>query len=135
MCFKNLPIDFDAEGKAFLKDGAGNPYSTATAAPPGVPKQLTAERVAELVKRNGHVKDVDFDPVTRVAGALAFHTVTDVRERKVPDRLVDWKSVIPGMDEAIEFFLAHAPSGDPMRDNIEGIQKDIHELAELYRKP
>ena len=83
MCFKNLPIDFDADGKAFLKDGAGNPYSTATAAPPGVPKQLTAERVAELVKRNGHVKDVDFDPVTRVAGALAFHTVTDVRERKV----------------------------------------------------
>ena len=83
MCFKNLPIDFDAQGKAFLKDGAANPYSTATAGPPGVPKQLTAERVAELVKRNGHVKDVDFDPVTRVAGALAFHTVADIKERKV----------------------------------------------------
>ena len=83
MCFKNLPIDFDAQGKAFLKDGAANPYSTATAGPPNVPKQLTAERVAELVKRNGHTKDVDFDPVTRVAGALGFHTVASIKERKV----------------------------------------------------
>ncbi|MDQ3697515.1 MAG: nickel-dependent hydrogenase large subunit [Gemmatimonadota bacterium] len=83
MCFKNLPIDFDAQGKAFLKAGAADPYSTTAAGPAGVPKQLTADRVAELVKRNGHVKDVDFDPVTRVAGALAFHTVADVKERKV----------------------------------------------------
>jgi hydrogenase large subunit len=83
MCFKNLPIEFDAHGRASLKGGIPNPYSTATAEPVGVPKQLTADRVAELVKRNGHVKDVDFDPVTRVAGALAFHTVADVRERKV----------------------------------------------------
>jgi hydrogenase large subunit len=83
MCFKNLPVDFDAQGKAFLKGGVANPYSTATAGPAGVPRQLTADRVAELVKRNGHVKDVDFDPVTRVAGALAFHTVADLEERKV----------------------------------------------------
>src|SRR5688572_6912535 len=83
MCFKNLPIDFDAQGKAVLKGGVPNPYSTATAGPPGVPKQLTQEQAIELVKRNGHIKDVDFDPVTRVAGALAFHTVADVKERKV----------------------------------------------------
>jgi hydrogenase large subunit len=83
MCFKNLPIDFDAQGKAFLKAGVADPYSTATADPIGAPKQLTADRVLELVKRNGHLKDVDFDPVTRVAGALAFHTVTDLGERRV----------------------------------------------------
>jgi hydrogenase large subunit len=83
MCFKNLPIEFDAQGKAFLKDGVANPYATTAAEPIGVPKQLSADRIAELVKRNGHVKDVDFDPVTRVAGALAFHTVADVKERKV----------------------------------------------------
>jgi hydrogenase large subunit len=82
MCFKNLPIEFDAAGRAFLKDGVANPYASA-AAPRGVPMQLDADRVAELVKRNGHVRDVDFDPVTRVAGALAFHTVADVKERKV----------------------------------------------------
>ena len=83
MCFKNLPVDFDAQGKAFLKGGVPDPYSTATAGPAGVPKQLTQEQAVELVKRNGHIKDVDFDPVTRVAGALAFHTVADVKERKV----------------------------------------------------
>ncbi len=82
MCFKNLPIEFDAQGKAFLKDGAANPYATAVAVPPG-PRQLDHDKVLELVKRNGHIKDVDYDPVTRVAGALAFHTVTDVKERKV----------------------------------------------------
>ena len=83
MCFKNLPVDFDAQGKAFLRGGVANPYATDTAGPPDVPKQLPHDRVMELVKRNGHIKDVDFDPVTRVAGALAFHTVADVKERKV----------------------------------------------------
>lgn len=33
--------------------------------------------------RNGHIKSVDFDPVTRVAGALAFHSVVDLKERRV----------------------------------------------------
>ena len=83
MCFKNLPIEFDAQGRASLKGGVANPYATTTTGPPNVPKQLTQEQAIELVKRNGHVKDVDFDPVTRVAGALAFHTVADIKERKV----------------------------------------------------
>ncbi|MGQ0764671.1 MAG: nickel-dependent hydrogenase large subunit, partial [Gemmatimonadota bacterium] len=83
MCFKNLPIEFDATGKAFLRGGVANPWSAETAVPEGAPRQLTAERVAELVRRNGHVKDMDYDPVTRVAGALAFHTVVDARERRV----------------------------------------------------
>ena len=74
MCFKNLPIDFDAQGKAFLKEGCGEPVLHGHGGAAGVPTQLTADKVAELVKRNGHIKDVDFDPVTRVAGALAFHT-------------------------------------------------------------
>jgi hydrogenase large subunit len=83
MCFKNLPIEFDAQGRATLRGGVANPYGPDNAQPTGAPKQLTEDRVLELVKRNGHVKDVDFDPVTRVAGALAFHTVADLRERKV----------------------------------------------------
>nr|MBA2626577.1 hypothetical protein [Gemmatimonadales bacterium] len=48
MCFKNLPIDFDAAGKPFLRGGIADPYSQATAAPVGAPKQLTAERVEDL---------------------------------------------------------------------------------------
>ena len=30
MCFKNLPIEFDSEGKAKLIEGAGDPYGTDT---------------------------------------------------------------------------------------------------------
>ena len=67
MCFKNLPVEFDAQGNASLRGGIPDPY-TASMAPANVPMQLTHEQVEELVRRNGHVKSVDFDPVTRVAG-------------------------------------------------------------------
>jgi len=30
MCFKNLPIEFDSDGKATLRETAGDPYGTAT---------------------------------------------------------------------------------------------------------
>src|SRR5499427_7707896 len=83
MCFKNLPIEFDAQGKPFLRAGVANPYGPTEATPRGAPAQLTAERIEELLKRNGYIKDLDFDPVTRVAGALAFHTVADFQNRKV----------------------------------------------------
>ena len=78
MCFKNLPIEFDAQGKAFLRGDVRNPYTYET-------KSLLTEeqRVEELLRRNGHIKSVDFDPVTRVAGALAFHSVVDLNERQV----------------------------------------------------
>jgi len=82
MCFKNLPVEFDANGQASLRGGIPDPYAAA-AAPMNVPLQLSAEQVEELVRRNGHVKSVDFDPVTRVAGALAFHAVADLQARKV----------------------------------------------------
>jgi len=81
MCFKNLPVEFDAQGRASLRAGVANPF--ADVSPAGVPKQLTQSQVEELLKRNGHIKSVDFDPVTRVAGALAFHSVVDSKTRKV----------------------------------------------------
>jgi hydrogenase large subunit len=83
MCFKNLPVEFDKDGRPFLKEGIADPYSPTRQAPVGVPTQITAERIEELVRRNGHVRPVDFDPVTRVAGALALHTVADLKERRV----------------------------------------------------
>ena len=39
----------------------------------------------ELAVKNGQIRDVDFDPVTRVAGALAFHTTVDLEKRRVID--------------------------------------------------
>ncbi|MGQ0571872.1 MAG: nickel-dependent hydrogenase large subunit [Armatimonadota bacterium] len=78
MCFKNLPIEFDAQGKAFLRGDVRDPYTYE--ARPIAPER---ERVEELLRRNGYIKSVDFDPVTRVAGALAFHAVADLRDRKI----------------------------------------------------
>lgn len=82
MCFKNLPIEFDADGNAHLKEGVADPYSyTETPAP--TPIEEDAERMQRLIERNGSIRRVDYDPVTRVAGALAFHTVVDLDNRQV----------------------------------------------------
>src|SRR5262249_60762293 len=86
MCFKNLPIEFDEQGKPFLRAGVANPYGPAAAIPRGAPAQLTAERIEELLKRNGYIKDLNFDPVTRVAGALPPPTLAHFPGRKGPGR-------------------------------------------------
>ena len=80
MCLENLPIEFDEAGNAHLKEGVANPYSYVT--------QTVEEREAfltEIARKNGQINDVDFDPVTRVAGALAFHTTVNLKDRKVVD--------------------------------------------------
>ncbi len=82
MCFKNLPIEFDAAGNATLRPGAANPYSYVETPLP-TPIEDDPQRMKELFDRNGAVRRVDFDPVTRVAGALAFHTVVDLENRQV----------------------------------------------------
>jgi Ni,Fe-hydrogenase I large subunit len=76
MCFKNLPIEFDAQGKAFLRAGVTDPYRYER-------REISRDQIKELMARNGFVRSVDFDPVTRIAGALAFHAVVDLRGRKV----------------------------------------------------
>ncbi|MBW3671588.1 MAG: nickel-dependent hydrogenase large subunit, partial [Acidobacteria bacterium] len=76
MCFQNLPVDFDAAGRPHLREGMANPYAYE-------PREIDRSRIEELVRRNGHIRDVNIDPVTRVAGALAFHSVVDLENRKV----------------------------------------------------
>ncbi len=83
MCFKNLPIEFDEQGKMHLREDAAVAYGIRERPRGSGPRTLSEEQVRELVARNGYIKDVDFDPVTRVAGALAFHAVADLKERKV----------------------------------------------------
>jgi hydrogenase large subunit len=78
MCFKNLPIEFDEHGNARLKEGVRDPYAYQTRS-----LDEQADKIKDLLARNGHIKSVDFDPVTRVAGALAFHSVVDLQERRV----------------------------------------------------
>ena len=81
MCFKNLPIEFDEQGNARLKEGVANPYSYEVKEV--TPLDQDDEKLERLLSRNGHIRRVDFDPVTRVAGALAFHTVVDLESRQV----------------------------------------------------
>ena len=83
MCFKNLPIEFDEQGNARLKDGVADPYAVQVRDVPVIGEPGGEERLRELLARNGHIRQVDFDPVTRVAGALAFHTVVDLENRQV----------------------------------------------------
>jgi hydrogenase large subunit len=76
MCFQNLPIDFDESGTPHLREGAADPYAYER-------HEVDRSRIEELLARNGHIRDLNIDPVTRVAGALAFHAVVDLKERRV----------------------------------------------------
>jgi hydrogenase large subunit len=78
MCFKNLPIEFDEQGNATLKEGVANPYSYNV-----VDLGKNEDKLKDLLGKNGFLKNVDYDPVTRIAGALAFHSVVDLKEKKV----------------------------------------------------
>jgi hydrogenase large subunit len=78
MCFERLPVVFDEQGNARLKEGVRDPYGYRVK--PLVDDQ---DRLQELLARNGFIRSVDFDPVTRVAGALAFHSVVDLEKREV----------------------------------------------------
>jgi hydrogenase large subunit len=81
VCFKNLPVEFDEDGRARLKEGVADPYSYEVTEV--TPLDEDQEKLDRLLERNGHIRRVDFDPVTRVAGALAFHTVVDLENRQV----------------------------------------------------
>jgi hydrogenase large subunit len=76
VCFQNLPVEFDEQGRARLKEGVADPYAYQA-------RPIDRSRIEELLVRNGHIKDVNLDPVTRVAGALAFHAVVDLQARRV----------------------------------------------------
>lgn len=80
MCFKNLPIEFDAAGKARLKEGFGDPYAVSNAEPKSYVRRQ--EGPGAQLAAPPRIRDWNIDPVTRVAGALAVHTVLDLNERK-----------------------------------------------------
>jgi hydrogenase large subunit len=79
MCFKNLPIDFDEAGVATLREGVRDPYSLETSRPRvDVTDEEREEQIQRLMAANGHIKDMNMDPVTRIAGALAVHVTADL---------------------------------------------------------
>ncbi len=86
MCFKTLPVEFDAHGNATLRGGIPNPYDVSIAKPNvGLTEAERRERIEHLVARNGHIKDLNMDPVTRIAGALAVHVTADLAQGQYLD--------------------------------------------------
>ena len=80
MCFKNLPIEFDENGKATLREGVGDPYAVKVAEPKAFVRRQ--EGPGAQLAAPPRLRDWNIDPVTRVAGALAVHTVLDLENRK-----------------------------------------------------
>ncbi|MDP9073964.1 MAG: nickel-dependent hydrogenase large subunit [Actinomycetota bacterium] len=80
MCFKNLPIQFDESGKASLREGMGNPYAYTLAESKDFVRRR--EGPGAMLAAPPKLRDWNIDPVTRVAGALAVHTVLDLDQRK-----------------------------------------------------
>jgi hydrogenase large subunit len=113
MCFKNLPIEFDAQGRARLKEGVSNPYAYVAN---GHPLERE-ERIKELLSRNGHIKEISIDPVTRVAGALAFHSVVDLENRTVHDAhsmatlFRGYEIILKGRDPRDAIFISSRACG------------------------
>jgi hydrogenase large subunit len=115
MCFKNLPIEFDEQGNAKLKDGVADPYSYQVTELPSLAED--EDKVKELLARNGHIRQVDFDPVTRVAGALAFHTVVDLDSRQVMETdsmatlFRGYEVILKGRDPRDAIFISSRACG------------------------
>ena len=80
MCFKNLPIEFDASGKATLREGGGDPWAVSTVARKGYVRRRPGPG-AQLAAPP-RLREWSIDPMTRVAGALAIHTVLDLENRR-----------------------------------------------------
>jgi hydrogenase large subunit len=83
MCFKNLPIEFDESGQARLREGVADPYSVKVAEPRGYVRRKDGPG-AQLAAPP-RLRDWNIDPMTRVAGALAVHTVLDLENRRAVD--------------------------------------------------
>jgi hydrogenase large subunit len=110
MCFQNLPIEFDASGRPQLKGGVADPYAYRA-------RPIDRSRIEELVRRNGHIRDVNIDPVTRVAGALAFHAVADHEARRFHDAnsvatlFRGYEVILKGRDPRDAMFISSRACG------------------------
>jgi hydrogenase large subunit len=83
MCFKNLPVEFDSAGKARLRPGVVDPYSVTVAEPKGYVRRKGGP--GTQLAAPPRLRDWNIDPMTRVAGALAVHTVLDLENRRAVD--------------------------------------------------
>jgi hydrogenase large subunit len=118
MCFNNLPIELDASGRARLAGDVPRPFSLETSSP--LVTRTDADREAQisrLLVANGHVKDLNMDPVTRVAGALAVHVSADLMEGRHLDAHVQaklfrgYEMILKGRDPRDAIFVSSRACG------------------------
>src|ERR671933_2949821 len=81
MCFKNLPIEFDGSGKARLREGVADPWAVKATPRKGYVRRRSGP--GAQVAAPPRLGEWSIDPMTRVAGALAIHTVLDLENRRV----------------------------------------------------
>jgi hydrogenase large subunit len=147
MCFKNLPIEFDERGRARLSAGIAPAEAFSRERAPAPPAQLSREgpgaeaeapegqgpqqrqpapagpAVSQTAgghgspEADGHLKEFNIDPVTRVAGALAVHAVADLQARKHVDAHAQatlfrgYEVIIKGRDPRDAIFITSRACG------------------------
>jgi hydrogenase large subunit len=86
--FKSLPIQFDAYGRAHLRDEeAEAPFNFVDEA--RLQRTLNRERTLEKLVDQPGVWSFNLDPVTRAADGLALQAIIDFDERRVLDARVE----------------------------------------------
>ena len=118
MCFKTLPVQFDSRGNASLRGGIPNPYDVGSSRPDvAVTEQEREQRIQRLVARNGHIKDLNMDPVTRIAGALAIHVTADLDDGAYLDAHAQatlfrgYEQILMGRDPRDAIFVSSRACG------------------------
>jgi hydrogenase large subunit len=118
MCFKTLPVEFDERGRATLRGGIPDPYGVTVTKPDvGLTEEERTARIEHLVARNGHIKDLNMDPVTRVAGALAVHVTADLENgayldsHAVATLFRGYEVILMGRDPRDAIFVASRACG------------------------
>jgi hypothetical protein len=134
MCFKNLPIEVDAQGNASLRPGVAHPYS-----PAHPPRRITVdgnrERLRELIERDD-ARRVDVDRVTRVAGepVIDLHALLDLVEGGCrPDLAVRIAAPLEWSHGTSETLRRLAEVGAELLSSDEREQRIARELARRLR--
>ncbi len=125
MYFKNLPIEFDALGQAYLR-GDGQTYPFAIRRGALEVGERERRRAPEDLAERSHVRSFDVDPVTRVAGALSLHAVIDFEQRKVLDARLG-----TSLFRGYELILKDREPADAvhMSSRVCGICGGVHAIA------
>jgi len=118
VCFKNLPIEFDEGGVATLRGGIPDPYSVTVSKPDaGLSNDEQREQIERLVASNGHIREVNMDPVTRVAGAIAINIAANLEDGTYLDARAQatlfrgYEVILMGRDPRDAIFISSRACG------------------------